>query len=180
MKRREFKPKPGQIDFTEARWTPVINCIVKFKDRFDKLPAGKILIVKRSRELHLYPGKWNSIGGFLDDAKSLEEKVKEELSEELGIHEQDIASIRLGEIFDLDDPNYKKTWVIHPVLVEVKSDKIRLDWEAEEYKWVTLAEIKNFDTVFGFDKVVDKLFFAQNTPRLAAGMPPPPGSRLQK
>jgi len=158
MKRREFKLKPGQVDFTHARWAPVINSIVKFKDRFDKLTAGKILIVKRSKEMRLYPGKWNSIGGFLDDHKNLEEKVKEELNEELGIGAGDIISIKLGEIFDLDDPNYKKTWVIHPVLVEVKSDKVRLDWEAEEYKWVTLPEIKNFDTVFGFDKVVDKLF----------------------
>ncbi len=144
-----FKPKRGQIDYTHARWCPVINCVVQYKN--------KILIVKRSAGLRLYPNLWNGIGGFLDDKKSLEEKVQEELREELGIASKDISSIRLGEIFDCDDPKYKKTWVIHPVLVKVKKDKIKLDWEAEEYEWIQPARVRNIKFAPGFRTVLEKL-----------------------
>lgn len=77
MSKPKFKPKPGQVDFTNIRWAPVINCVVKHQD--------KILLVKRSKELNLYPGYWNGISGFLDDQRSLTEKVEEEIKEELGI-----------------------------------------------------------------------------------------------
>lgn len=147
---KEFKPKPGQIDFTHARWAPVINCVVKFKD--------KILVVKRSGNLNLYPGYWNGISGFLDDRRGLEEKVKDELKEEAGIAEDNIISIRVGPIFDLEDPPYKKTWVVHPVLIKVKTDRINLNWEAQEYKWVSLEEIKDLKAVRGFEMVIAKLF----------------------
>jgi len=46
---------------------------------------NKILVVQRSKKLHFYPGYWNGISGFLDDQKNIEQKVKEELREELGI-----------------------------------------------------------------------------------------------
>ena len=146
----KFIPKSGQIDFTHARWAPVINCVVKHKD--------KILIVKRGMGLRLYPGLWNGIGGFLDDHKSLEEKVYEELREELGVKKSDIVSIHLGQIFDADDPQTKKTWVIHPVLVKVKTDKITLDWEADEYRWITFNEIQSLTLTPGFQEVLDALF----------------------
>src|SRR3989344_5976849 len=108
MKNKIFKPKPGQIDYTHARWAPVINCVVEH--------SGKFLIVRRNSTMRLYPGYWNGIAGFLDDTKSFEEKVKEELREEAGIKAGDILSIKLGEIFDLDDAAYRKTWIVHPVL----------------------------------------------------------------
>ena len=59
-----FNPKPGQTDYTNVRWAPAINCVVKHAD--------KILIVKRSLDMKFYPGWWNGLGGFLDDDKSLE------------------------------------------------------------------------------------------------------------
>ena len=108
--------------------------------------------------MRLYPGYWNGIAGFLDDAKSLEEKVKEELREETGIKARDILSIRLGEIFDLNDPKYRKTWVVHPVLVKVKNKRITLDWEAEDYRWISPREIKRFNTTPNFKKVLKVLF----------------------
>jgi len=143
----KFQPKPGQIDYTEARWAPVINCVVKHD--------GKYLLVKRSEENEHYPGFWNGISGFLDDDKSLEEKVREELLEETGIKEKDIISIELGIIFDQNDEEHKKTWVVHPVLVEIRTDKIEIDWEASEYKWVELDDIENYDLMPGFDKVIE-------------------------
>lgn len=143
---RKFKPKPEQIDYTRARWAPVINCVVKYRD--------KVLLVKRSSRLRLYPGYWNGISGFLDDRRSLKQKVKDELKEELGIRPKGIASIRLGEIFDQEEPKYKKIWIVHPVLVRVKTNKVRLDWEANDYQWVRVKNVKGLKLVPGFDKVL--------------------------
>jgi 8-oxo-dGTP pyrophosphatase MutT (NUDIX family) len=74
---KKWKPRHGQMDYSKARWAPVINCVLRYK--------GKILVVQRSESLNFYPGYWNGISGFLDDQKSLKEKVLEELREELGI-----------------------------------------------------------------------------------------------
>ena len=150
MEKPKFKPEPGQVDYTNARWAPVINCVLKFKD--------KILVVKRNENLNFYPGYWNGISGFLDDNKNFEQKVRQEIKEELGINEEHIISIRLGEIFDQEEPKYKKTWIVHPVLVKVDTDKISLDWEAQNYQWTDLEKVKNLELLPGFNQVLQKLF----------------------
>ena len=149
IKKPLFKPKAGQTDYTNIRWAPVINCVLKFKDR--------ILVVKRSQELKTYPGYWNGISGFLDDKRSLNQKVVDELREEIGITKNKILKIKLGEIFDQEEPKYKKTWIVHPVLVEVATDKIKLDWEATDYQWLMFKEVKNLKLLPGFDKVLKHL-----------------------
>lgn len=146
----KFKPKDGQIDYTNIRYAPVINCVVRRGDR--------ILIVQRSSEMRLYPDLWNGISGFLDDNRDIETKVKDELREELGIEADDITSIHRGTVFDQEEEKYNKTWIVHPVLVNVKTEKIKLDWEAQNYKWVKVEEAKNCDLLPGFDKVLTSLF----------------------
>ena len=141
-----FKAKEGQVDYTNIRYAPVINCVVRYNDM--------ILIVRRNSKMNLYPNFWNGISGFLDDQKSIEEKVKEELQEELGIEINDIVSIQRGVIFDQEEEKYSKTWIVHPILVDVKTDKIKLDWEAQNYKWIKAKDAKNFDLLPGFDKVL--------------------------
>lgn len=149
MKKTKFKLKPGQVDYTNTRWAPVMNCVVKYGD--------KILVVQRSKELNFYPGYWNGISGFLDDKRSFEQKVKDELREELGIPSKEVKKIRLGEIFHQEAPKYKKTWIVHPVLVEVSTDKIKLDWEARNYKWIKVNEAKKLKLLPGFDQVLEKV-----------------------
>ncbi len=141
-----FVPKPGQVDYTHIRYCPVINCVVVYDRKF--------LIVRRNSTMRLYPGYWNGISGFLDDQKSVEEKVYEELREELGISREQIVSIRMGHVFHQDEPLYKKTWIVHPILVTVRSDRLTLDWEAETYAWVERHQLDQFDVLPGFDRVI--------------------------
>jgi 8-oxo-dGTP pyrophosphatase MutT (NUDIX family) len=146
MSKSKFQPKTGQVDYHDIRYAPVINCVVKHQE--------KILLVERSSDMNYYPGYWNGISGFLDDKQDLEQKVRQELKEEIGLDEQDIKSIKYGEIFHQDEPKYNKTWIVHPVLVEVKTDKIKLDWEAQNYKWLSFFEAKEYKLLPGFDKVL--------------------------
>jgi hypothetical protein len=46
---------------------------------------------------------------------------------------------------------------VHPVLVEVGIDKVKLDWEARNYKWLTLQEVKKLKLLPGFDEVLKRL-----------------------
>jgi isopentenyldiphosphate isomerase len=154
MKKFIFKPKAGQTDYTNIRWAPVINCVLKYKDR--------ILVVQRSEKLNFYPGYWNGISGFLDDQRDLMEKVSDELNEELGIPKTKIKKIRLGEIFDQNEPKYNKTWIVHPVLVNVSTDKVKIDWEAKNYRWLTLREVRKLKLLPGFDKVIKHLSSMMN------------------
>ncbi|MFA5023542.1 MAG: NUDIX domain-containing protein [Patescibacteria group bacterium] len=149
MKKPIFKPKPGQVDYTKAHWAPVINCVLKYQ--------SKILLVKRSANLKYSPGYWSGISGFLDDYRSLLEKVTLEIKEELGLSRKQIKRIRLGGIFDQEDKQYKKIWIVHFLLVEVKTDKVKIDWEAQEYKWLTLSEAKKLRLLPGFRQILDKL-----------------------
>ena len=119
VREQKFKPKPGQTDYTGIRRAPVVNCVVQYGD--------KILLVRRNERMKFYPGYWNGISGFLDDERSVRDKAQEEVREEIGIEEKDIISISEGKVFEQEEPEYDKTWIVHPVLVEVNTDKVRLD-----------------------------------------------------
>ena len=149
MKPEKFTPAPGQVDFTHVRWAPVVNCVLCHED--------KILLVKRSHNLRLYPDYWNGISGFLDDDKNLTEKVHQEVREETGLTTEHIVAIKPGTIFDQEEPKYGKTWIVHPVLVEVNTNKIKLDWEAADYQWVTPTEATKLKLLPGFGRVLRKL-----------------------
>ena len=149
MSREPFKAKPGQVDYTNIRWAPVINCVLKHGDRF--------LLVQRSKDMKAYPGQWTGISGYLDDHKSLEEKVREELREELGLGYTSILKIEPGVVFDEDSPQYEKTWIVHPILVTVNTDDVNPDWESQDHGWFTIAEIGKLKLMPGFDQVLKSL-----------------------
>ncbi len=111
--------------------------------------------------MRFYPGYWHCISGFLDDAHTPEEKAKAELREETGIEEKNIVSIKAGPVYELKDEEHKKTWMVHPFLVEVNTDKVVLDWEADDYKWIKPEELSNFNILPGLGKVVDILLKKQ-------------------
>lgn len=145
-----FEPQLGQIDFTDARWVPVVNVLVSYD--------GKVLLVERSNALKNYPGLWNGVSGYLDDHKDLRQKVIEELNEELSINENHILSMIPGPILEEDDPALKKTWIVHPVLVESSNAQIKLNYEAAGFVWVLPEEALSYNLVPGFDRVLRTFF----------------------
>ena len=144
---KAFIPKEGQIDYTHIRVAPVVNSVV-VKD-------GKILLVKRNEELRFYPGLWNGISGFLDDNKSVTDKIYEELEEELGITRKKVQSVETGDILVQIDQNLNKEWHIHPVKVLLRdTHTIALNREATEYRFVPPEEVAAYNIVPGFIDVV--------------------------
>ena len=141
MTRPPFTPKPGQVDYTHIRYAPTVNIVVAYK--------GKILCVKRSPDMRIFPNYWDWVCGFLDDQKSIEDKVREELAEELGWTDKEIVNIKRGQPILDETPQYNKTWLIVPILVEVNTDTYTLDEEASEAAWFEPQELKKLDMVPG-------------------------------
>lgn len=144
-----FKPKRGQTNYTNIRYAPVVHCILRYR--------GKVLVVQRSKALRLEPGNWGGIAGFLDDKKDFDDKVKEEIREEAGITSRYIKKIVRGEIFHREAPTYGKTWIVHPVLVDVTTQKVKLNWEARQYQWLTTQEAKKLKPVTDLPRVLELL-----------------------
>lgn len=135
----------GRVNYTGTTYAPVVNVFIKFAD--------EILLLKRSDRVASYKGKWNSVGGFIDEPMPIVEKALGEAEEELGITRPMIKRIISGEPFELSDSEIKKTWLICPFMLELSSKpEIRLDFEASEYRWINPSQIIKFDRVFGLEK----------------------------
>ena len=78
----------GRINYSSSRTAPVINVVVKHKD--------KILLLKRSDKVSTYKGKWQTVAGYLDEVKPIKEKVLEELKEEIGVFDNDFKEVKYG------------------------------------------------------------------------------------
>ncbi len=140
----------GRIDYSSSDKAPVLNCFVKHKD--------KILLLRRSDKVSNYQGLWNTVVGYLDEFKSLKEKAREELQEELGITVDMIEKIKIGESYEFDDKNIGKIWIIFPVLVELRREPvIKLDWEHTEYQWINPVNLKKFDIVPNLEETLSKI-----------------------
>lgn len=126
----------GRIDYRKSDVAPVITVFVRCGD--------EILLLKRSERVRTYRGKWNSVAGYLDELKPIREKVLEELEQELGIDRNEVVSVHMGKPYELVDSDIKKTWIIHPVMVDlVRKPEIKIDWEHSEYRWIRPEELKS-------------------------------------
>ncbi len=143
-------PKPGQVDYTNIRYAPVLDVVVT--------RAGKILLAKRSADRRMHPNCWAAVAGFLDDNSDIETKALEELDEELSIGQNHVVNLTRGNITLRDDPEYHKTWLIVPVLAEVNTDTVTLDWEASEARWFKPDEITKLSLMPGMLQVIGQFF----------------------
>jgi len=152
---REFAEKlprfpDGRIDYSNSDKAPVLTCFVRFED--------KILLLKRSDRVRTHKGKWHTVAGYIDEPKPIREKALEELHEELGIYEHNILQCKMGSPYEFFDPDEQKSWLVHPVLVELKQKPdIKLDWEHTEFKWISPDKLTTYDTVPKLDESLKRV-----------------------
>lgn len=129
-------------DYTHARSAPVLVIFVKYRDKF--------LLVKRSEKMLTYQNLWSCLAGFVDDEKTMEEKVVFEIEEELGLKQADIKEIKKGDTYLFLDEELNREWIRHIYLVEIANPNVKLSWEHSELVWVVGEDAKNFTTTPGF------------------------------
>jgi len=119
---------------------------------------GKLLILKRSDEVKSMKGLWAGISGIIEKNEEPLTRAKIEIFEEVGITEDKINLIKATEEIRVDSPQYKNhEWEIFPFLFEVNNPKITLNWENSDFKWISIEELENYETVPSLQKVLFNL-----------------------
>jgi len=107
---------------------------------------GEILILRRSRQVGSYQGRWAGVSGYIET--TADEQALVEIEEEAGLSQEDLKLIDKGEPLSIEDERIGIKWVVHPYLFHIENrDKIKIDWEHKETKWIKPGEIANYQTV---------------------------------
>jgi ADP-ribose pyrophosphatase YjhB (NUDIX family) len=111
-------------------------------------PFPLLLLVRRSGHVGSYRARWAGISGFLEPGVSPEDQAYTEIREETGLQRPQVRLLKRGRVVESLDVDLKRRWQVHPFLAEVLTpEAIRLDWEAEELRWITPAELGEYETV---------------------------------
>lgn len=126
------------------RPTPVVTCFILRMDA----PAPRLCLVRRSARVGSYNARWAGISGFIEEGVSPEEQAYTEIREETGLQPPQVRLLKRGAIVEHIDEQLARRWLVHPFLVEaLEPEAIKLDWEAEELRWIDPAELGSYETV---------------------------------
>ena len=129
------------------RSTRIVTSFIKDSEKF--------LILKRSNKVKSMKGLWAGISGIIENGEEPFNRAKIEIFEELGITEDKIKFLKSASKMKVHSPQYENhEWEIFPFLFESNNPTIKLNWENSEYKWVTVDELKNYETVPSIEKVL--------------------------
>jgi len=118
----------------------------------------KLLILRRSNKVKTMKGLWAGISGIIEKNETPLTRAKIEIYEETGISEDKIRLVKNAEKLRIHSPQYENhEWEIFPFLFEAKNPNIKLNWENSEYTWITIDELKNYNTVPSLEKVLQNL-----------------------
>lgn len=126
----------------------VVTCFLQYKN--------KILILRRSSRVGSYKGRWAGVSGYMETSDL--DQAFTEIKEETGLDKDEIELQVKGESLQVIDKKLGRRWVIHPFLFQIKStQKIKMDWEHVEMKWIKPEELTNYKTVPGLNDALDRV-----------------------
>ncbi len=132
------------------RSTKIVTSFIKDNDKF--------LLLKRSDTVKTMKGLWAGVSGIIENDEEPLRRAKIEIFEELGISDDKIKFLKSASEMKVNSPQYENhEWEIFPFLFEAKNPIIKLNWDNSEYKWITVDEIKNYETVPSIEKVLFSL-----------------------
>ncbi len=132
---------------------PVVTCFLESNDR--------ILVLRRSTQVGTYQGLWGGVSGYIDSATP-DRQAAREIREETGLAIKDIRLIVRGQPIEVLDKKLKTKWEVYPYLFKViNKDSIKFDWEQQETKWITPAEIDSLETVPKLKETLESLLEAR-------------------
>ena len=107
---------------------------------------GEILVLRRSGQVGTYQGRWAGVSGYIET--TADEQALTEIEEETSLSREDLKLIRKGRPLAVKDNNLGVKWVVHPYLFHIEDrDKIKIDWEHKEARWIPPQDIDNLETV---------------------------------
>lgn len=107
---------------------------------------GKILLLRRSERVGSYRKRWAGVSGYIES--KADEQALIEIEEETALGREDVELVTKGEPLEVLDENLGIRWVVQPYLFRLKDrDKIRINWEHKETKWIEPKDIVKYETV---------------------------------
>jgi len=118
--------------------------------------GGKILILRRSSKVGTYQRSWAGVSGYMETTDI--RQAFTEISEETELYKNDLKLVKKGEPLEVIDRSLNRKWIVHPFLFHVKApEKIKIDWEHTEVKWIKPRELAKYKTVPGLDKALARV-----------------------
>ncbi len=107
---------------------------------------GGILILRRSQQVGSYQGRWAGVSGYMET--TADEQALAEIEEETSLSGEDLKLIKRGKPLPIKDEKLGIKWIVHPYLFHIKDrDKIKIDWEHKEARWIDPKDIDDYQTV---------------------------------
>ncbi len=135
----------GGVSLPDVVAKPVVSAFLRNR--------GLFLVVRRGNRVGTFQGRWSAISGYIEGRESPRVRAAQEIREETGIRG---ARYRRSA-----EPLYTRhentAFEVHPLLFDVPSRRVRLDWENVEYRWIRPADLANLTTVPRLAAVLDRL-----------------------
>jgi nucleoside triphosphatase len=130
------------------------NSSAKFRQRVIVVPLirnreGKLLLCKKPPDRGVFPGQWGLPGGGIEPGERMEEALRREIWEELGIEVEDIQRLHFKD--GLENKLYpgrqdQRVYMIYLLFAcWAVDDAIELNEEFAEYAWVSPTELGVYD-----------------------------------
>ena len=118
---------------------------------------NKILILKRSLSTKTMQNKWGGISGYLEPGEDLLSRSLLEIYEETKIDKHDLILYKILDQFSLQI-KADTIFLIQPFYYLSHTQKVILNWEHIEYRWINLSDIDKYEFVPRFNEILKYCF----------------------
>lgn len=109
-----------------------------------------ILILRRSAKVGTYKRAWAGVSGFVETEPL--DQAYTEIREETGLFKSSIKLIQAGKPVEIIDNDLHRKWIVHPFLFHVTDpERLKIDWEHTEFKWIKPRDLSKYKTVPGLN-----------------------------
>ena len=119
------------------------------------LHGDRILILKRSAAVGSFQHYWSGVSGFVEPGEEPLETSQREVEGETGIPRASLVFLARAPPRCVEKPD--KTFEVHSFLYRCAIERVRLDWENDEFAWVVPESLRDYRTVPWLPEMVAEL-----------------------
>lgn len=110
---------------------------------------GKVLICKKPEGRGVFPGQWALPGGGIEENEKMEEALRREVWEEVGLKIKEIIPLYFRDDVQpkyYPDGKVEEIYMIYLLFTcKAVGEEVRLNREFEKYAWVGAEDLGGFD-----------------------------------
>lgn len=129
--------------------------------KYPELTVSAVIYNKNNQVLLCKSHKWDNKyiipGGHVEYGEKLEDALKREILEETGIEIHSIKPIGLKECFYSNKYYNNRHFIFMDYICRTETTKVILNDEAEEFAWVSLSDLHNYELGGFTESLLNKL-----------------------